>query len=116
MPMKSIDLGVSYDEPISASIEKMEKKKHYPTLRIEGDEKLELPEEGTMTVHFHKVASESSERDGKKHYSCTLEVKHILSVKADDYEDDAPTKKSSRGAEEALDALMKERMEKKGEY
>lgn len=107
-----IDLGMSYDEMASPQMVS-EKKKHYPTLRIEGDEKVELPEEGTMTVHFCKVASESSERDGKKHYSCTLEVKHILRVKADDYEDDAPTKKSSRGAEDALDALMKERM---GDY
>lgn len=110
-----IDLGMSYDENTLPSAAP-ENKKHYPTLRIEGDEKLELPEEGTMTVHFCKIASESSERNGKKHYSCTVEVKHILGVKADDYEDDAPTKKSSRGAEDALDALMAAHQASKGEY
>lgn len=108
-----IDLGMSYDDVMPKP---MDKKKHYPSFHYEGDEKLELPEEGTMTVHFCKTASSVSERDGVKHYSCTVEVKHILSVKADDYEDDAPTKKSSRGAEEALDLLMKEHISGKGDY
>lgn len=82
--------------------------KNYPSFHYEGDENLELPKEGTMTVHYCKTASSVSERNGVMHYSCTVEVKHILSVKETDYEDEAPTKKSSRGAEEALDKLMSE--------
>lgn len=111
--MKPIDLGMSYEESMPVS-PKEDRKKHYPTFTYEGDEEMELPEEGKMTIHFCKVASTESERNGKKHYSCTVEVKHILDVDAGDYEDDAPTKKYN-GAEDALDRLMEKKMKEKND-
>lgn len=93
---------------------KEDSKKRYPTFTYEGDEEMELPKEGKMTVHFCKVASSESERNGKKHYSCTVEVKHILDVDAEDYEDDAPTKSYNKDSENALDELMEKKMKEKG--
>lgn len=93
---------------------KEDRKKHYPTFTYEGDEKMELPEEGKMTVHYCKVASTESERNGKKHYSCTVEVKHILDVDGGDYEDEAPTKSYNKDSENALDELMDKKMKERG--
>lgn len=85
-------------------------KEHYPSFHYEGSESLELPHEGTMTVRFKKTASSVSERDGKKHYSCTVEVRSIEDVEAD--KDDSPTRKHN-DSEDALDKLMSNRMKGK---
>lgn len=112
--MEPIDLGVSYDEKMP-SVKEMKQEAHYPTLHIESDEKIDFPDEGVMTIHFRKTGFSVSDRNGGKHYSCTIEAREILDIEAKDY-DDSPTKSSSRKSEDALDALMKERMEEKGEY
>lgn len=53
---------------------------YYPTVHIERKEPFELPEEGTMTVTFKRISVEDSERDGKKRFSCTLELRSIDKV------------------------------------
>lgn len=106
--MKSIDLGMSYDNPGPVSTDSS--KQHYPSFHYEGDESLDLPHEGTMTIRFKKPSSSVSERDGKKHYSCTVEVLSIEDVDAE--EDESPTRKHN-DSEEALDSLMSERMKGK---
>lgn len=87
--------------PVSAS----ESKKHYPAFHYDGTEDIGLPDEGTMEIKFVKTASSVSESDGKKRYSCTVEVREILEVEGEE-KDAAPTKSYSRDSEDALDALM----------
>lgn len=101
-----IDLGMNYDDmgPMEVSEE------HYPSFHYEGPEDLGLPDEGVMKIHFCKTASGMTERDDKKRYSCTVEVKKILDVEAE--KDDSPTKRD-RSSEDALDAIMAAVMKKK---
>lgn len=104
--MKSIDLSMTYSEPHKMDMPD----RHYPSFHYEGEESLDLPHEGTMTIRFKKPSSSVSERDGKKHYSCTVEVLSIEKVKGE--EDDSPTRKHN-SSEEELDKLMSERMKSK---
>ena len=87
-------------------------KKFYPTLHLSHETEYEFPDDGEMTVVFHKVSSTESETNGKKRYSCTLEVRKITDMEAV-----KKSKTSNREAEDALDALMKEkRAGKASEY
>lgn len=104
--MEPIDLGVSYDE-IVPPVKEMKQEAHYPTLHIESNKKIDFPEEGVMTIHFRKTGFSVSDRNGGKHYSCTIEAREILDIEAKDY-DESPTKSSSRKSEDALDELMAE--------
>lgn len=83
---------------------------HYPSFHYEGEQDLGLPDEGEMTVKFRKTSSSTSERDGHKRYSCTVEVKKILNVEGE--KDDSPTKRDTSG-DDALDAIMVAVMKKK---
>lgn len=89
---------------------------HFPTFHYDGKESLDLPEEGILKVHFRKIASGMSERDGKKQYSCTVEVRHILDVKAEEYDEDdvePPTRKHNE-SDKALDELMEKKIKSRG--
>lgn len=110
--MKPIDLGISYDEHMTPSAVKQEApSKHYPAFHYDGEQELDLPAEGEMVIKFRKTSSSVSEReDGKRHYSCTVEVREIVDVKED--EDSKPVAKYNN-AEEALDKLMSEYRSKK---
>ena len=83
--------------------------KRYPTLHIDGDEEIDFPHEGEMTVRFKKVSSSMNEReDGSKNYSCTLEIKKIVELYPDKDDRDEP-----RTGDE-LDRLAKLLTEKRG--
>lgn len=97
---------MSYSDAGPAEISK----EHYPSFHYEGDESLDLPHEGTMTIRFKKTASSVSERNDKKHYSCTVEVLAIEDVEGE--KDDSPTRKHN-DSEEALDKLMSDKMKSK---
>lgn len=88
----------------------------YPMAHLEGHEPLDLPENGTITFHYKKVASREEERDGKKHYACDLELHVVLDAEADD---EHPEEKSdSKKTSDALDehARNYEKKNKKGAY
>lgn len=96
----NIDLGYSYDMPEAALVAKAPSEKpikHYPTLHLScGDVLLEnLPDEGTLEVTFKVTNRTVSERNGKKAYDLTLEIREILDVEeteeADEEPDDAAT-------------------------
>jgi hypothetical protein len=85
----------------------------YPTLHITGEEKIDFPAEGVITLRYRKVASSEDERHGEMHYSCTLEAHQILDLYAEDMEThhDMPESESKK-TEKILDDHMAE-MEKK---
>ena len=75
------DLGTTYDYPEGLDKPIMEKppKKHYPTVHLETDERLDIPEEGTITFTYKKKSGEWHEKDdGKKRYECTLKLKSLV--------------------------------------
>jgi hypothetical protein len=79
----------------------------YPSFHYSGDEELELPDSGTMTIRFKKSgSSESTDSKGKERYSCTIDVQEIVSVEAG-----SGKKSAARESEDALDAIAKKRYE-----
>jgi len=88
---------------------------YYPEFTYDSPEPLDLPDEGVMKIRFRKTRSSERIMDDHKMHSCTVEVLAIESVKASkkEAEDDMPVK-SDHSSEEALDALMEEKM--KGSY
>lgn len=89
---------------------------HYPSVHLESHEPLNLPENGTIKFHFKKVGANVSERNGKKHYSCELELHVVLGAKADD-EHPEEEKSDSKKTSDALDSHAREYKTKaKGAY
>jgi len=106
MKKLNIDLGKSYKESMP-SMKDMKEEMHYPSFHVDGDKDLGLPYEGTMLVRFCKREETSrTDADGDKHYSCQIQVKEIISVKADE-DSEAPAKSYGKDTENALDALAK---------
>src|SRR6266508_246518 len=102
----NIDLGyeLSHPEPHMAS-QVNTKEKMYPSFTYEGEEALDLPDDGIMVVEFHtRRESTTTEEDGDKQYSCTVEVRKIKHVEP--LKDEQPTK-PYKDAEEALDKLAR---------
>lgn len=113
MPKLNLKLGESLDGALSIPSE-IRDRKMYPTFRIEGDEKPELPHEGTMTIRFKKISSEEREdEDGDSHYSCTIQVHEIVDAYSD--EPDAPARSRSKETGEALDALRDSKRKSKSD-
>lgn len=99
---------------LSEPATKPESKKYYPSFRYDGEKPLKLPHEGEMTIRFKKVASEHrTDSDNKDRYSCTVEVREIVSVYGD--EDEAPAGNKMRESEDALDKIRAEKMNSKSE-
>jgi hypothetical protein len=85
----------------------MRDKMSYPAFHYSGEQELDLPSSGIMTVRFKKCASSESENsEGKEQYSCTVEVLEILSIEAG-----GPKKSSSKETDDALDAIAKKNSE-----
>lgn len=107
MKVVNIDLGSKIGEPVSMN---PSRDVYYPTFTIEEEGDIDLPDEGVMLVKFCKVASSSNQRPGEmKRYSCTVEVKEIVSVKEENLD-----KEPKRSREQDLDAKMDEVMKSKG--
>jgi hypothetical protein len=103
----NIDLDQSDSYP-SMAVAGPEDKPHYPSFQYSGEESLNLPKEGTMLVHFRTVSeTEATDENGDDRYTCVVELREILAITS---EKKAPTKSGSE-AEDALDALMRKRME-----
>lgn len=115
MEKLNVDLGKSYGQAIP-SVKEMKDEVMYPSFHVEGEEDLDLPYEGTMLVKFCKTSSTHRvDEDGKEHYECTVQVKKIISVEADEEEYKAPAKSHAKESDDALDELaskIKHKMEK----
>lgn len=99
----NFDLGQTSDGPCCAMTSSA-KETYYPSFHHSGDEKLDVPDEGTMLVRYKKVSSSQSEDKRGEHYSCCIEVQEIISVSGD-AKKNAPSRRDKSG-EEALDAHM----------
>lgn len=109
MPKVNIDLGYNFKDMVMSPAE-VDSEKMYPTFHVESDEKIDFPHKGEMTIKFKKISSELREGKNGDRYSCTIEVRKIVSMYGD--EKDAPYKRD-KSAEESLDSLAAERMKEK---
>lgn len=82
----------------------------YPCLHLHWDEQYDLPEDGIMTVKFHKRRETNTESDDGDSQSVELEVLSIESVEAAE-ESDEPEKTDREKASEALDKYVEESSE-----
>lgn len=102
----NIDLGKSTEGLNSIPAAPSAPEKYYPRFTYDGDEEMELPKEGEMTIYYRKVGNEErTDEQGKTRYSCTIEVRKIESVDSED-EADVPAKNRGKDTEAALDALV----------
>lgn len=104
-----IDLGREMPGAIAApssegygSLKKGGPDMSYPTLYLDSDQVMDLPDDGTMTIRFHKTSETVTDREGKKTQCCTLEVREILSTKGE------AGSKSAENPGDRLDALRAE--------
>lgn len=111
-----IDLGMK-PHGLSAPQEFDPEEPRYPRTTVESHEPLNLPDNGTITFHYTKKGERNEIIDGKKHYSCDLELHVILDAEADD-EHPEEEKSDAKKTSEALDAHAEEYMKKnkKGSY
>lgn len=58
-------------------------KPYYPSIHLNRDSPIEVPDEGVMTVTFKVTSKGESERNGKKHYNCCIELHEVRKVKAE---------------------------------
>lgn len=111
----NLKLGESGSE-MAASLSmpgEKERTEYFPEFTFREDDEPEFPEEGVMKIRYRKVRS-SVDKRSKNPYSCTLEVREIISAegKKDDA-DETPTKKYDE-AGDALDKLANEKTKSKG--
>jgi hypothetical protein len=109
--MKAIDLGRRMDGPTlkPEKSSKAKPEKHYPSVYIEHDKKLDgIPDEGTMTIR-HRVTKRatSTDKSGKERHELHFEIQSIEGADGDPGEGD-------KGAdrEDALDKLANEEADK----
>lgn len=108
----SINLNMRHSDSMPTPLR--EDDEYYPSFHYTGEEKLDLPHEGEMTIRYKKTSSSMSEGKGGKHYSCTIEVQEIVSVEGKKVAE-APSKRD-RTSEESLDKLMSEKQKKSEDY
>lgn len=98
---------ISLDESSGVEILKSpSNSKHYPTLNLHWKKSYDLPEDGVLTVKYHKRKEINVESDDGDSQSVELEILTIESVKSDK---EAAPKKSNRDlASDALDAAMED--------
>lgn len=99
-----IKLGKKMSAPLSVSREDGDAKDEmfYPELTLTWEDDYELPESGTMTMRFKKVAESNTMRRGESNQTVTLEVHEITSVG----KKKSPKKEPDTG--DVLDKLRKE--------
>lgn len=112
--MEKVDIDLGQEMPklggeVPLMVSKAEKESDeavetcYPHFHYEGEEELEIPDEGTMTVKYKVVFKSNTETEDEEHYTCKVEVQKIIAVEGE--KDEAPAH-GMKGAEEALDELM----------
>lgn len=107
--MKSISLAEKSDGPsMAVSQSPADVREYFPQVTLRETGGLDLPDEGEITLSFHKVRSEEENHDGKKTYRCTLEFRAILDVEDTGVSEPASNKNKDSG--DALDALRDEKM------
>jgi hypothetical protein len=100
-------------EPCCVSSDSQTPRKYYPNFHYEGENDIDLPEEGTMTIKFKRTSREERDRDGKKRYSYSVDVLGIDKVDGAKAEVDDKPAKSYDEASSALDKIAEQLSKKK---
>lgn len=105
------DLGMTYDDMgcciEAAPSSKKAPKKHYPSVHLDTNEKLDIPMEGTITFTFTKKCGEWHKKDdGKTRYECHIELKEL--VRARKPREKVDKKMAYEETEDALDKIAGE--------
>lgn len=88
-----------------------------PEVTFRGEDELDLPDEGILTLRYKLMDERESNRPGDAPYTCTIAITELVKVKAEEPVDDndedneveAPaTSGSARETDEALDKYAKE--------
>ena len=104
MPDYPIDLGKKMDGPIAVPTSPpSERKKYYPCLYLDWDDKYDLPASGEMTVRFRKKSETTRQSDRGTSQTVELDIESIVYVEADKV-----SKKDRENGGEALDKYKKE--------
>jgi hypothetical protein len=118
--MKTLNIKLGSTEngsSLSMAAVKDTPSEHFPTLHISSKEELDLPDKGVMLVKYRKVRSSSDKpANGEPLYSCTFDIKEIVAVTGKDSDEDeveSPAKNRSKETEDALDAILREKMGKR---
>lgn len=109
MPNYPISLEDSSNGYATSPMKMEGPRKNYPCLNLHWDTSYDLPEDGTMTVKFHKKRQTDTEGDEGTSQSVELEIITIESVKAT--KPDEAVKKDRDVASDALDAALEESTE-----
>lgn len=87
-----------------------DEKMYYPSLYINGDKKMSIPDEGVATIRFKKVSSGEDHRENEEpKYRCELEVHSIEVTESLKKEDGMVSVGDS--LREAMKKKMKEKLE-----
>lgn len=102
-----MDLGMKYDIGLM-SAKDISKETHYPTVRLETNEPLDIPDGGTVTFKFVKKSSEWRKKDdGKKRYECCLKLTELVKSRKTPVKSEGK-KLAYEETEDALDKLAAE--------
>ena len=104
----NLKLGESGPEATSAPVGMKAREEYFPEFTFREDSEARFPDEGTMVIKYRKVRS-SVDKKSDKPYSCTIEIREIVSANGKKEEpDETPTKKYDE-AGDALDKLASEK-------
>lgn len=94
------------ESPLAVSGDK--DRRYFPEFTFREKDEPEFPDEGKMVIRYKKVRTAMDAKSSKP-YSCTVEVREIVSAEGE--KDDAPSKKYDE-AGPALDKLAAEKNSK----
>lgn len=110
----NIDLGSKPGESSKLAVAETVSEPYYPSFHYDGDKPLDLPKKGKMVIEYVVRSETESTRDGgKEQYSCTIDVKKIVSAEGSDKP--SPGKSYTKDTEDALDKLAKKRSDEEDE-
>lgn len=92
-----------------ATIGSANAEEYFPEFTFRHDDEPDFPETGTMVISYRKVRSSVDKKNKSQPYSCTIEVREIVSAKGEKGPS-APSEKYDE-AGSALDKLAKQKMD-----
>jgi len=112
--MKEVELNIELGDKSSGVAMTQGPSGYLPEFTFSEDKPCDIPDEGTLTIEYRLIRHSTDTKDEDRPlYTYTVEVKKLLTAVAE--YDDAPSKRD-RSADDALDALAKEKIEEREEY
>lgn len=86
----------------------------YPTLHLDWDDSIELPESGELTVRFNKVSETHSKLGSKSRQSVVLEILSIEEIEESELEEDEGDE-DEESSGDRIDKMAKEAEEEESD-